>query len=119
LSIDARQSVVFRSPTIEAAGLQCTADALPKYLKPFSVAVVSMEVIGEQTSKLNGENIAGAALLCFAFLLMIGGQLNAVLGLLYPAYYILASAGIGMVLLGYGRYGSRLNHEQGMHYVRL
>jgi hypothetical protein len=52
-------------------------------------------------SKLNGENIAGATFLFFSALLMYAGQVNAVFGKLYPAYYILAAAGIGLVFLGY------------------
>ncbi len=51
--------------------------------------------------KLNGENIAGAAFLFFSALLMAAGQVNAVFGKLYPAYYILASAGVALVFLGY------------------
>lgn len=51
--------------------------------------------------KLNGENIAGAAFLFFSALLMYAGQVNAVFGKLYPAYYILAAAGVVLVFLGY------------------
>lgn len=68
-------------------------------------------------SRINGENIAGAAFLFFSFLLMLGGQMNAVLGLLYPAYYILVAAGIGLVVLGYRTYRGELNRSQdGSHY---
>lgn len=52
-------------------------------------------------SKLNGENIAGAAFLFFSALLMYAGQVNAVFGKLYPAYYILVAAGVALVFLGY------------------
>lgn len=52
-------------------------------------------------SKLNGENIACAAFLFFSALLIYAGQVNAVFGKLYPAYYILVAAGIGLVFLGY------------------
>jgi hypothetical protein len=37
------------------------------------------------TSKLNGENIAGAAFLFFSALLTYAGQVNVVFGKLYPA----------------------------------
>lgn len=69
-------------------------------------------------SRLNGENTAGAAFLFFSFLLMLGGQMNAVLGLLYPAYYILVAAGIGLVVLGYRTYRSEQNRSSrnGLHY---
>jgi hypothetical protein len=50
---------------------------------------------------LNGENIAGAAFLFFSALLMAAGQVNAVSGKLYPAYYILVAAGVALVFLGY------------------
>lgn len=52
-------------------------------------------------SKLNGENIAGSAFLFFSALLMYAGQVNAVFGKLYPAYYILVAAGAALVFLGY------------------
>lgn len=52
-------------------------------------------------SKLNGENIAGAAFLFFSALLMAAGQVNAVFGLLYPVYYILVAVGVALVFLGY------------------
>jgi hypothetical protein len=52
-------------------------------------------------SKLNGENIAGAAFLFLSALFMYAGQVNAVFGKLYPAYYILAAAGIALVFLGF------------------
>jgi hypothetical protein len=65
-------------------------------------------------SRLNGENIAGAAFLFFSFLLMMGGQVNAVLGLLYPAYYILVAAGIGLVLLGYRTYRNEMRTKEGL-----
>lgn len=52
-------------------------------------------------AKLNGENVAGAAFLLFSVLLMAAGQVNVVFGKLYPAYYLLAAAGAGLVLLGY------------------
>ncbi|AFU58944.1 hypothetical protein Ngar_c20120 [Candidatus Nitrososphaera gargensis Ga9.2] len=51
--------------------------------------------------KLNGENIAGTAFLFFSALLMAAGQVNAVFGKLYPAYYILVAAGVALVFLGY------------------
>jgi hypothetical protein len=53
-------------------------------------------------SKLNGENIAGAAFLFFSALLMYAGQVNAVFGKLYPAYYILVAAGIALVFWATG-----------------
>lgn len=65
-----------------------------------------LEATKHPPSRLNGENIAGAAFLFFSFLLMLGGQMNAVLGLLYPAYYILVAAGTGLVVLGYRTYRS-------------
>jgi hypothetical protein len=52
-------------------------------------------------SKLNGENIAGAAFLFFSALLMYAGQVNVVFGKLYPAYYILVAAGVVLVFLGF------------------
>jgi hypothetical protein len=76
-----------------------------------------LEATRHQPSRLNGENIAGAAFLFFSFLLMLGGQMNAVLGLLYPAYYILVAAGTGLVVLGYRTYRSELNRSRnGSHY---
>jgi len=51
--------------------------------------------------KVNGENMAGAAFLFFSALLISAGQVNAVFGKLYPAYYILVGAGIALVFLGY------------------
>lgn len=64
-----------------------------------------------RVSRLNGENIAGAAFLFFSFLLMLGGQVNAVLGLLNPADYILVAAGIGLALLGYRTYRNEMKKE--------
>ena len=52
-------------------------------------------------TRLNGENMAGAAFLFFSALLISAGQVNAVFGKLYPAYYILVAAGIALVFLGY------------------
>ena len=51
--------------------------------------------------KVNGENMAGAAFLFFSALLISAGQVNAVFGKLYPAYYILVATGIALVFLGY------------------
>ena len=64
-------------------------------------------------SKLNGENIAGAAFLFFSALLMYAGQVNAVFGKLYPAYYILVAAGIALVFLGF-----RTARSEAMPYVK-
>ena len=52
-------------------------------------------------SRLNGENIAGAAFLFFAALFMAAGQVNAVFAVVYPVDYLLAAAGVALVLLGY------------------
>jgi hypothetical protein len=52
-------------------------------------------------SRLNGENIAGAAFLFFSFLFMAAGQVNAVFAVLYPADYLLVGIGAALVLLGY------------------
>lgn len=52
-------------------------------------------------SRLNGENIAGAAFLFFSFLFMLAGRVNAVFALLYPVDYLLAAIGITLVLFGY------------------
>lgn len=62
-------------------------------------------------SRLNGENIAGAAFLFFSALLMAAGQLNAVFDLLYPVYYILAAAGAALVFLGYRTWRNEARHE--------
>ena len=76
-----------------------------------------MEIVEQnKPSRLNGENLAGAAFLFFAFLLMLGGQLNPVLGLLYPAYYILVAAGAGLVMLGYRTYRNQLRVETSKSY---
>lgn len=52
-------------------------------------------------SRLNGENIAGAAFLLLTFLFSMAGMVNAVFGILYPLYYLLAAIGIALVALGY------------------
>ena len=54
-----------------------------------------------KTSRLNGENIAGAAFLFFSFLFIAAGQVNAVFAVLYPADYLLAAIGVVLVVLGY------------------
>lgn len=70
-------------------------------------------------SRLNGENIAGAAFLFFSALLMAAGQVNAVFGLLYPAYYILAAAGAALVFLGYRTWRNEAEHESEKEAERL
>jgi hypothetical protein len=54
-----------------------------------------------RTSRLNGENIAGAAFIFFAGLFMAAGQVNAVFAVLYPADFLLVAFGIGLLVLGY------------------
>ncbi len=52
-------------------------------------------------SRLNGENIAGAAFLFFSSLFMAAGRVNAVFAILYPVDYMLVAIGVALVLLGY------------------
>ena len=52
-------------------------------------------------SRLNGENIAGAAFLFFSFLFMAAGQVNAVFAVLYTLDYMLVAVGVALVVLGY------------------
>jgi len=68
-------------------------------------------------SRLNGENIAGAAFLFFSALLMAAGQVNAVFGLLYPVYYILAATGAALVLLGYRTWRNETIRDSGTKQV--
>jgi hypothetical protein len=60
-------------------------------------------------SRLNGENIAGAAFLFFSFLFMAAGQVNAVFAVLYPVDYMLVAVGVALVLLGYRTWRNELN----------
>ena len=52
-------------------------------------------------SRLNGENIAGAALIFFASLFIAAGQVNAVFAVLYPADFLIIGFGVGLLILGY------------------
>ena len=52
-------------------------------------------------TQFNGENLAGAAFLLFSVLILSAGQVNPVFGKLYPVYFILVGAGMGLILLGY------------------
>lgn len=52
-------------------------------------------------SRLNGENVAGAAFLFFSFLFFAAGAANPVFESLYPADYLLAAIGVALLLLGY------------------
>ena len=54
-----------------------------------------------RTSRLNGENIAGAAFILLASLFMAAGQVNAVFAVLYPADLLLLAIGIALLALGY------------------
>ena len=54
-----------------------------------------------RTSRLNGENIAGAAFIFFAVLFMAAGQVNAVFAVLYPADFLIVAFGVGLLVLGY------------------
>lgn len=56
---------------------------------------------GTNQSRLNGENLAGAAFLFFSFLFMAAGTINPIFALLYPVDYMLTAFGIVLVLLGY------------------
>ena len=60
-----------------------------------------MDHVRGKPSRLNGENIAGAAFLILTLLFSIAGTINAVFGSLYPVYFLLAAIGIGLVVLGY------------------
>lgn len=69
-------------------------------------------------SSLNGENVAGAAFLFFSALLMAAGQVDAVFGSLYPAYYILAATGVALVLLGYRTWRIEIARESETRHTR-
>ncbi len=62
-------------------------------------------------SRLNGENVAGAAFLFFSALLMAAGQVDDVFGLLYPVYYILAATGVALVFLGHRTWRNEVTRE--------
>ncbi len=70
-----------------------------------------MEIIDSSNlpSRLNGENIAGAAFLFFSFLFMAAGQVNAVFAVLYPVDYMLVAVGVALVLLGYRTWRNEMN----------
>ncbi|AIC14607.1 hypothetical protein [Nitrososphaera viennensis] len=55
-------------------------------------------------SKINGENVAGAAFLFLASLFLAAGTINPVIASVAVVFYILAAAGAALVLLGYRTY---------------
>jgi len=59
-------------------------------------------------SRLNGENIAGAAFLFFSALFMLAGQVNGVFAVLYPVDFMLLAFGIGLIALGYRTWRNEL-----------
>ena len=59
-------------------------------------------------SRINGENIAGAAFLFFSALFMFAGQLNGVFAVLYPVDFMLLAFGIGLIVLGYRTWRNEL-----------
>ena len=67
-----------------------------------------------KVSRLNGENIAGAAFLFLSFLFIMASQVNAVFALLYPVYYILIATGIALILIGYRTWG---NNKKSISYL--
>jgi hypothetical protein len=54
--------------------------------------------------RINGENVAGAALLFFSSLFLAAGMVNPVIASVREVFYVLVAAGIGLVLLGYRTY---------------
>ena len=54
--------------------------------------------------KINGENAAGAALLLFASLFLAAGAVNSVIASVAVVFYIIVTAGAGLVVLGYRTY---------------
>lgn len=54
--------------------------------------------------RINGENVAGAALLFFSSLFLAAGMVNPVIASVREVFYVLVAAGIGLVFLGYRTY---------------
>jgi hypothetical protein len=59
------------------------------------------QISKQSISKLNGENVAGAAFLFLSFLFLVAGTVNAVFALIYPVCYLLVAIGIALLALGY------------------
>lgn len=77
-------------------------------LKTTNSSLENMEhVVEGHPSRLNGENIAGAAFLFLAFLFFAAGTVNPVFALIYPVNYLLVAIGAGLVLLGYRTWRNR------------
>lgn len=51
--------------------------------------------------KINGENVAGAAFLFLSSLFLAAGVVNPIIASIAVVFYIFASAGAALVLLGY------------------
>ena len=69
--------------------------------------------VHSKPSRLNGENIAGAAFLFFSSLFMAAGMVNPVFAVVYPVDFMLVAVGVALVTLGYRTYRNELRKATG------